>query len=94
MPDIEEPLEDGRYPYPYDDVIRVDDNGNEYVVTPIVTRPSRPATPEALAAWELRAYPKLAAQRAALTPIDDELPDDPRADPEKTRIALRRIFGA
>ena len=53
--------------------------------------PTGKASREKLAEWEARAFPALRRQRDAATPIDDELPDDPLADLDETRSALRRL---
>lgn len=44
-----------------------------------------------LAEWEARTFGPLRRQRDAATLIDDELPDDPLADLDETRSALRRL---
>lgn len=49
------------------------------------------ADPAKLAEWEQRAFGALRRHRDATTPVDDELPDDPLADVDETRSALRRI---
>ena len=46
---------------------------------------------EKLAEWESRTFGAFRRQRDASTPFDDELPDDPLADLEETRSALRRL---
>jgi len=54
-------------------------------------RSSGGADPAKLAEWEARTFGALRRHRDATTPVDDELPDDPLADLEETRSALRRI---
>lgn len=91
-----------RYPYWYDEIILVDDDGNEYVKQPPPyepawpprsSRPNRRADPNDLAAWKARAYPHIKAQReaASRTPYDDALPSYPLEHPDELRSALRRL---
>ena len=86
------PTETGeRYPYWYDEIILVDDNGNEYVKPP--SRPNRRADPNELADWHARAYPHIRAQREAAqhTPFDDALPSEPLEHLDELRAALREL---
>jgi len=52
------------------------------------------ADPDKLAEWERRAFSATRRHRDAATTVDDELPDDPVADLDETRSALRRLDGA
>ena len=44
-----------------------------------------------LAAWERRAFTVLREHAELVTVVDDGLPDDPLADLDETRYALRRL---
>lgn len=44
--------------------------------------------------WETATFDTLRRHRDASTIFDDELPDDPLADLDETRSALRRLYGA